>query len=80
MDFSHALMRLLARLMAGVTKFVLNSLRAGRLAFGLIGYSVAFPAITVPLEQHSHLDSAAEGGIRLRFGRDFAFHSDSGCG
>lgn len=38
MDLSYALTPFLAWLVAGVLKFVVNSLRAGKLAFGLIGY------------------------------------------
>lgn len=38
MDLSYALTPFLAWLMAGVLKFLVNSLRAGKLAFGLIGY------------------------------------------
>lgn len=38
MDFSYLLTPLLAWLLAGSSKFVINSLRARRLAFDLIGY------------------------------------------
>ena len=38
MDLSYALTPFLAWLVAGVLKFLVNSLRAGKLAFGLIGY------------------------------------------
>lgn len=38
MDFSYALTPFLAWLVAGVLKFLVNSLRTGKLAFGLIGY------------------------------------------
>lgn len=38
MDLSYALTPFLAWLVAGGLKFVVNSLRAGKLAFGLIGY------------------------------------------
>ena len=38
MDFSYAATPFLAWLVAGCLKFAINSLRAGQLAFGLIGY------------------------------------------
>ena len=38
MDFSYALTPFLAWLGAGVSKFVINSIKAKQLAFGLIGY------------------------------------------
>lgn len=38
MDYSYALTPLLAWLVAGCLKFVINSVKAGQLAFGLIGY------------------------------------------
>lgn len=38
MDFSYALTPFLAWLVAGVSKFVINSIKARQLAFGLIGY------------------------------------------
>ena len=38
MDGSYALTPLLAWLVAGVTKFIVNSIKARQLAFGLIGY------------------------------------------
>lgn len=38
MDFSYALTPFLAWLVAGVMKFVINSIKARQLAFGLIGY------------------------------------------
>lgn len=38
MDYSYALTPFLAWLVAGVMKFVINSIRAKQLAFGLIGY------------------------------------------
>ncbi len=38
MDFSYALTPFLAWLVAGVSKFIINSLKARQLAFGLIGY------------------------------------------
>jgi uncharacterized protein len=37
-DVSYLLTPFLAWLVAGVLKFVINSVRAGKLAFGLIGY------------------------------------------
>lgn len=38
MDWSYALTPFLAWLVAGVLKFGINSLRHGKLAFGLVGY------------------------------------------
>lgn len=38
MDFSYALTPFLAWLVAGVMKFLINSIKAKQLAFGLIGY------------------------------------------
>lgn len=38
MDASYALTPLLAWLVAGVSKFIINSIKAKQLAFGLIGY------------------------------------------
>lgn len=38
MDLSYALTPFLAWLTAGILKFIINSVRSGRLAFGLIGY------------------------------------------
>jgi hypothetical protein len=38
MDFSYALTPFLAWLVAGISKFLINSVRAGQPAFGLIGY------------------------------------------
>ena len=38
MDSAYALTPFLAWLVAGVLKFAINSIRAGRAAFGLIGY------------------------------------------
>ncbi len=38
MDYSYVLTPFLAWLVAGITKFIINSVKAGQLAFGLIGY------------------------------------------
>ena len=38
MDYSYLLTPFLAWLVAGILKFVINSIRAKKLAFGLIGY------------------------------------------
>ena len=38
MDYTYALTPFLAWLVAGVLKFVINTVKAGQLAFGLIGY------------------------------------------
>jgi acid phosphatase family membrane protein YuiD len=37
-DFSYVLTPFIAWLVAGTLKFIINSIRAGQLAFGLIGY------------------------------------------
>lgn len=38
MDFSYALTPFLAWLVAGISKFIINSFKVRKLAFGLIGY------------------------------------------
>lgn len=38
MDYAYALTPFLAWLVAGITKFIINSIKAKQLAFGLIGY------------------------------------------
>ncbi|UMR32519.1 divergent PAP2 family protein [Massilia sp. MB5] len=38
MDFAYALTPFLAWFVAGISKFIINSIKARRLAFGLIGY------------------------------------------
>lgn len=38
MDFSYALTPFLAWLVAGVSKFIINSIKAKQLAFGFVGY------------------------------------------
>jgi len=38
MDLSYLVMPLFAWLVAGISKFIINSIRAKQLAFGLIGY------------------------------------------
>ena len=38
MDYSYALTPFLAWLVAGISKFIINSVKAKQLAFGLIGY------------------------------------------
>ena len=43
LDFCYAITPFLAWLLAGVCKFLVNSLKARRLAFGLIGYG-GFPS------------------------------------
>ena len=43
LDFSYALTPFLAWLVAGVSKFAINSFKAKKLAFGLIGYG-GFPS------------------------------------
>jgi len=63
MDWSYALTPLLAWLVAGVLKFTINSLRAGKLAFGLIGYG-GLPS------NHSAIVSSTAALIALREGVD----------
>ena len=63
MDLSYALTPFLAWLVAGVLKFVVNSLRAGKLAFGLIGYG-GLPS------NHSAIVSSTAALIALREGVD----------
>lgn len=43
MDFAYLMMPFIAWLVAGSTKFLVNSIRAKQLAFGLIGYG-GFPS------------------------------------
>lgn len=38
MDYSYALTPFLAWLVAGISKFIINSIKAKQLAFGLVGY------------------------------------------
>lgn len=61
MDFSYALTPFLAWLVAGGLKFVVNSLRAGKLAFGLIGYG-GLPS------NHSAIVSSTAALIALKEG------------
>ena len=61
MDLSYALTPFLAWLVAGVLKFVVNSLRAGKLAFGLIGYG-GLPS------NHSAIVSSTAALIALKEG------------
>ncbi|CAG0992454.1 hypothetical protein BURK2_02469 [Burkholderiales bacterium] len=61
MDASYLLTPLLAWLLAGASKFVINSLRARRLAFDLIGYG-GLPS------NHSAIVSSMAALIALREG------------
>ncbi len=61
MDLSYALVPLLAWLVAGTLKFIVNSIREGRLAFGLIGYG-GLPST------HSAIVSSTAGLIAMREG------------
>lgn len=61
MDWSYALTPFLAWLVAGVLKFGINSLRHGKLAFGLIGYG-GLPS------NHSAIVSSMATLIALRDG------------
>lgn len=63
MNWSYVLTPLLAWLVAGVLKFAINSLRAGKLAFGLIGYG-GLPS------NHSAIVSSMAALIALREGVD----------
>ena len=61
MDFSYALTPFLAWLVAGVSKFAINSFKAKKLAFGLIGYG-GFPS------NHSAIVSSMAALIALKDG------------
>ncbi len=61
MDLSYALTPFLAWLVAGVTKFLINSVQAGRPAFGLIGYG-GLPS------NHSAIVSSTAAIIALKEG------------
>jgi len=61
MDFSYALTPFLAWFVAGVSKFAINSVRAGQLAFGLVGYG-GLPS------NHSAIVSSMAALIALREG------------
>ena len=63
MDFSYALTPFLAWLVAGVMKFVINSIKARQLAFGLIGYG-GLPS------NHSAIVSSMAALIALKEGID----------
>lgn len=63
MDVSYPLTPFVAWLVAGSLKFVINSLRAGRLAFGLIGYG-GMPS------NHSAIVTSMAALIGLREGVD----------
>lgn len=61
MDFSYAVTPFLAWFVAGVSKFAINSVRAGQLAFGLVGYG-GLPS------NHSAIVSSMAALIALREG------------
>lgn len=61
MDFSYALTPFLAWLVAGVTKFIINSIKAKQLAFGLVGYG-GLPS------NHSAIASSMAALIALKEG------------
>ncbi|MDO5624551.1 MAG: divergent PAP2 family protein [Pseudomonadota bacterium] len=61
MDFSYLITPFAAWLVAGCLKFAINSLRAGKLAFGLIGYG-GLPS------NHSAIVSSMAALIALREG------------
>ena len=63
MDLSYLLTPLLAWLVAGSLKFLINSLRAGKPAFGLIGYG-GMPS------NHSAIVSSMAALIALKHGID----------
>jgi acid phosphatase family membrane protein YuiD len=63
MDFSYALTPFLAWLVAGVLKFTINSIKAGQLAFGLIGYG-GLPS------NHSAIVSSAAALVAFKEGLD----------
>jgi len=63
MDYSYALTPFLAWLVAGVMKFVINSIKARQLAFGLIGYG-GLPS------NHSAIVSSMAALIALKEGID----------
>ena len=61
LDFSYALTPFLAWLVAGVSKFAINSFKAKKLAFGLIGYG-GFPS------NHSAIVSSMAALLALKDG------------
>lgn len=61
MDYSYAVTPFLAWVVAGVSKFVINSIKARKLAFGLIGYG-GLPS------NHSAIVSSMVAAIALREG------------
>lgn len=63
MDLSYALTPFLAWLVAGVLKFIINSVKAGQLAFGLIGYG-GLPS------NHSAIVSSVAALVAFKEGMD----------
>jgi uncharacterized protein len=63
MDYGYALTPFLAWLVAGISKFIINSLKARQLAFGLIGYG-GLPS------NHSAIVSSMAALVGLKEGID----------
>ena len=63
MDFTYAITPFVAWVVAGSLKFAINSIRAGKPAFGLIGYG-GFPS------NHSSVVSSAAALVALKEGID----------
>ncbi len=63
MDISYLVTPFLAWLLAGITKFLINSIRAGEPAFGLVGYG-GFPS------NHSAIVGSTAALIALQEGID----------
>lgn len=63
MDWSYLVTPFLAWLVAGILKFLINSIRAGKLAFGLIGYG-GLPS------NHSAIVSSTAALIAMKAGMD----------
>lgn len=61
MDYSYAITPFLAWLVAGITKFIINSIKTKQLAFGLIGYG-GLPS------NHSAIVSSMAALIALKVG------------
>ena len=63
MDYGYAVVPFMAWLIAGISKFVINSVRAGQLAFGQIGYG-GLPS------NHSAIVTSIAALIAIRQGID----------
>ncbi len=68
MDFSYALTPFLAWLVAGVMKFVINSIKTKQLAFGLIGYGGLPSNHSAIVSSMAALIALKEGISRPAFG------------